>query len=80
MSEADLTSQYLPDLKKGLSEIVGADLAESLVNAALAGGELNLDMQLAINDGLDEMSEEQRAEVLGLLKNLRRDVKAAREG
>ncbi len=80
MSEADLTSQYLPDLKKGLSEIVGTDLAESLVNAALAGGELNLDMQLAINDGLEEMSEEQRSEVLGLLKNLRRDLKAAREG
>ena len=78
MSDDDLLKEFLPRLKARLAEICGNDLAESLVVAARGGGELNLDMQLVINDGLDHMDEEMRTRVLDVLSDIRNQVRQAK--
>ena len=65
MSEAEAAA--LSGLEENLSEIVGDDLAQSLVKAALARGEYGLDLHLAINDGLEMLSDDRRRQVLALL-------------
>ena len=57
----------LNDLESQLSDIIGADLAESLVKAALNSGELTLDLQLAMNDGLEMLTNAQRKDALRVL-------------
>ena len=65
MSEDVLAA--LNGLEENLSEIVGDDLAESLVKAALNRGRYDLNLQLAINDGLETLTTERRRQVLALL-------------
>ncbi|WP_420549748.1 hypothetical protein [Curvivirga sp.] len=57
----------LPQVKDGLTEVFGADLAESLVSAALGTGDTAVNRQLLINDGLNSITPEQRAKALELL-------------
>lgn len=78
MSEEDLVKEFLPRLTAKLSEICGEDLAESLIKAGQGGGELNLDMQLVINDGLEQLDEDQRGRVLELLSEVRHEVRLAK--
>lgn len=66
MAEDDLAA--LDSLEENLSEIVGDDLAESLVKAALNRGRYDLNLQLAINDGLETLTPDRRREVLALLE------------
>lgn len=62
----------LDELIARLGRTLGPDLADTLVHAARSRGDLTLDMQLAINDGLDSLTPDQRAEVLSILDDLRR--------
>lgn len=57
----------LPQVKNGLAEVFGSDLAESLVTAALGSGDDAVNRQLLINDGLNSITSEQRAKALELL-------------
>ncbi len=57
----------LPQVKEGLSEIFGTDLAESLVNAARSKDFTNFDHQMLMNDGLNLISVEQKNKALELL-------------
>ncbi len=57
----------LARFRSDLAAICGEDLADSLLKAGQSGGAPNLDMQLAINDGLETMDEAQRSEILRLL-------------
>lgn len=61
----------LNDLESQLSDIVGADLAESLVKAAVRSGELTLDLQLAMNDGLEALTTDQRRSALSVLDSFK---------
>jgi len=53
-----------------LASILGADLADSLIRAAMRQGTWDLDMQLAINDGLKDLDGERRQRALGLIDEL----------
>ncbi len=64
-------SVTLKDLEDRLSEILGDDLAESLIKAALRPGEITLDLQLAMNDGLETLTREQRLSTLSALDTLK---------
>lgn len=75
MSDEEIFKEFLPKLTLRLSEICGEDLAESLIKAGQTGGALNLDMQLLINDGLEQMDGDQRDQVLNLLTELRQEVR-----
>lgn len=57
----------LLDLEKELGIIVGPDLASSLVRVARRGRSVDLESQLLINDGLENLSTQQREEALHLL-------------
>lgn len=57
-------------VQDGLSQILGRELAESLIRAGRKRGQYDLDMQLAINDGLDSVPEEKRQDALALLDAL----------
>lgn len=72
---ADLLSRFHADL----AAICGEDLADSLLKAGQTGGAPNLDMQLAINDGLETMEEGQRSAILALLDDFLAQAKALRE-
>lgn len=61
----------LNDLESQLSDIIGDDLAESLVKAAMNSGELTLDLQLALNDGLEVLTGEQRRKALRVLDSFK---------
>jgi hypothetical protein len=50
-----------------LAEIIGDDLAQSLVCVAQTPDEVNLDAQLLINDGLDKLNLDQKRQTLSLL-------------
>ncbi len=71
---ADLLAQFEVDL----AEVCGADLSESLLKAGQSGGVMNLDMQLAINDGLEMIDEEKRALILGMLDDFLNRAKSLR--
>ena len=79
MSDEEIVKEFLPLLSARLAEVCGDDLAESLVFAGRGGGALNLDMQLTINDGLEQLDEAKRERVLEILTDFRRQVRAARE-
>lgn len=69
----ETTNDRLSILKVQLAGIVGPDLADSLVRAGRKRGEFDLDMQLALNDGLQSLDEEKRRDALFLLDRLLRD-------
>ncbi len=75
MTENALVDLYLPQLRKALEGVVGYDLAESLVKAAMQRGEMTLDMQLAINDGLDVLDKEKRRTLLAIIDDMHRRVR-----
>ena len=75
MPQDALVDQYLPELRAALESAVGGDLADSLVKAAMQRGELTLDMQLAINDGLDVLDAAKRREVVGIIDDMRRRMR-----
>ncbi|MDJ0685507.1 MAG: hypothetical protein QNJ84_12455 [Alphaproteobacteria bacterium] len=75
MAENALVDLYLPQLRAALEDVVGSDLADSLVKAAMQKGELTLDMQLAINDGVDLLDDAKRREVLAIIDDMRRRVR-----
>lgn len=78
MSEDEIVNTFLPRLETGLRAIVGEDLAESLVKAARAGDAMTLDLQLALNDGLEEISDDQRTDIITLIDTVRDQVSEAR--
>lgn len=53
-----------------LGDILGEDLADSLVRAGRKRGEFDLDMQLAINDGLQSLTAEKRRQAIALLDSM----------
>lgn len=57
-------------IRAALAEELGTDLADSLVRAGRNRGQLDLDLQLAINDGLLTLPSEKRARVVGLIDRL----------
>lgn len=75
MSDDENHQEFLSKLTTGLIDICGDDLAESLIKAGHAGGALNLDMQLLINDGLELMDDSQRDQILDLLSDIRQQVR-----
>ena len=77
MPQDELIELYLPQLRESLVDVVGPDLADSLVKAAMHQGDLTLDMQLAINDGLEFLTEEKRLEVLRVIDEVRRRMNEA---
>lgn len=72
---AELFLQFRTDL----AAICGDDLAESLLKAGQSGGAPNLDMQLAINDGLEVMDDAQRSAVMRLLDDFLAQARALRQ-
>ncbi|MCR9218805.1 MAG: hypothetical protein NXI21_01120 [Alphaproteobacteria bacterium] len=62
--------EKLPQLEDKLAAIVGEDLAGSLIRAAMKRGEWGLDMQLAINDGLERLEPERRERAVRLIDDL----------
>lgn len=54
-----------------MSDIIGPDLAESLVKAAVNSGELTLDLQLAMNDGLEVLTNSQRNDAIKVLDSFK---------
>lgn len=75
MPQDEIVNVYLPQLRDALTEAVGDDLADSLVKASMHRGELTLDMQLAINDGLDIMTEEKRKQVIAIIEDFRARIR-----
>lgn len=61
------TEAGLQTVRSALSDIVGEDLADSLVKCGIHGGELDLNMQLAINDGLEALDSHERAQAIALI-------------
>ena len=78
MADENELAVLLARFRSDLSAICGEDLADSLLRAGQSGGAPNLDMQLAINDGLEMMDEEQRSEILRLLDDFLTQAKALR--
>ncbi len=78
MEEEQALAALLARFRTDLAAICGEDLADSLLKAGQSGGAPNLDMQLAINDGLEMMDEAQRSEILGLLDDFLTQAKALR--
>ncbi|WP_425403847.1 hypothetical protein [Hwanghaeella sp.] len=78
LEEEQALAALLARFRTDLAAICGEDLADSLLKAGQSGGAPNLDMQLAINDGLEMMDEAQRSEILGLLDDFLTQAKALR--
>jgi len=57
----------IPQVKDGLSEVFGSDLAESLVTAAMSNDQSAMSKQILISDGLSLITDEQREKALELL-------------
>lgn len=68
---SDFQETYLPQVKDGLAEVFGADLAESLVAAAMAREISGVNRQMLLNDGLETITPEQRAKAMDLLDGLK---------
>lgn len=66
----ETTNDRLKGIQQELASVVGGDLADSLVRAGRKRGEFDLDMQLAINDGLATLPRHKRVEVLALLDTM----------
>lgn len=66
----ETTSDQLKAVKAQLGEILGDDLADSLVRAGQTQGDFALDLQLLVNDGLQSVPPEKRQQVLSLLDRL----------
>lgn len=67
MADEQALAELLQRFRSDLTSICGEDLADSLLKAGQSGGAPNLDMQLAINDGLEMMDDDQRSRILALL-------------
>jgi len=57
----------IEDLTIKLAEILGDDLAQSLVRTARTPDEFSLNLQLLSNDGISQLSPEQKEQTLLLL-------------
>lgn len=66
----DRSIDDLPLLEGKLAAILGEDLAISVIRAAERRGAWSLDMQLAINDGLEGLPPETRARAVSLIDAL----------
>ena len=66
----ETTNDKLNQIREEMATVVGDDLADSLVRAGRKGGQFDLDMQLAINDGLEQLSREKRMQALALIDSL----------
>lgn len=75
----DVKNDMVDELNARLGKTLGPDLADTLIRAARSRGDLTLDMQLAINDGLDSLTPDQRRDVLSILDDLRRRLAEAAE-
>lgn len=78
MADDPALTELLAQFRADLTEICGEDLAGSLLKAGQSGGAPNLDMQLALNDGLETLDEAQRSEILRLLDGFMTQAKALR--
>lgn len=76
MPQDEIVDLYLPQLREALTDVVGEDLADSLVKASMHRGELTLDMQLAINDGLEILTDEKREEVISIIEDFRSRIRS----
>lgn len=79
MTADDDLAALFARFRSDLAAACGEDLADSLLKAGQSGGAPNLDMQLAINDGLETMDEAQRAEILRLLDDFLFQAKALKK-
>ncbi|RVU38397.1 hypothetical protein EOI86_03685 [Hwanghaeella grinnelliae] len=79
MADENELAALLARFRSDLAAICGDDLADSLLKAGQSGGVPNLDMQLAINDGLEMMDEAQRSEILRLLDDFLSQAKSLRK-
>ncbi|MDW3208118.1 MAG: hypothetical protein R8L07_21495 [Alphaproteobacteria bacterium] len=70
----ETTNDRINNIRTVLADIVGSDLADSLVRAGRKRGEFDLDMQLAINDGLQSLTIEKRQEAIALLDSMLQDA------
>lgn len=64
------TEAGLQTVRDALSDIVGDDLADSLVHCGIHGGRVDLNLQIAINDGLDGLEADAREEAVALIDAL----------
>lgn len=78
MTDDQALTALFERFRTDLSAICGDDLADSLLKAGQTGGAPNLDMQLAINDGLEMLDENQRSEILAMLDDFLSQAKAIR--
>ena len=60
----------LPQVLEGLKDVLGEDLAETIIKAASEKDMSAVNRQLLINDGLAEISPAQRAEALAFLDTI----------
>lgn len=67
---ANVATNDLTGLEDKLAAVIGEDLASSLIRAAITRGEWGIDMQLAINDGLQNLDEERRKRAVSLIDQL----------
>lgn len=68
MNETD--HETLPALEDKLAAVLGDDLADSLIRAAMTRGTWGLDMQLAVNDGLAALDAERKERAISLIDKL----------
>ena len=66
----ETTNDKLNQIREEMASVVGPDLADSLVRAGRKRGQFDLDMQLAINDGLEQLSREKREKAVALIDSL----------
>lgn len=79
MADDQALAELFARFQADLAAICGNDLAESLLKAGQSGGAPNLDMQLAINDGLEVMDDAQRAAITGLLDDFLAQARMLRQ-
>lgn len=66
----DTSGDDLKSVEQMLAEVLGEDLADSLIRVAQKRGEHSLDMQIAINDGLESLPPEKRQEAITLIDSI----------
>jgi hypothetical protein len=70
VSEPATLNDQLNAIRARLTDVVGGDLADSLVRAGRKNGAFDLDLHLLISDGVKALSAEQKREVLSILDEL----------
>lgn len=63
----ETTNDALNTIREQLADLVGGDLADSLVRAGRKRGAFDLDLHLLISDGVKALSQEKKRDVLRLL-------------